>query len=202
MKKVRVPKVPFSLMLFLPFILILSACAPAESNLAVENAWARAAMTSSATDSAGMNSAEMDMSADDTAMNEDDAMAEEDTAAEKDSAMEDTSGAALSGATSAVYLTLNNTGGAADRLISASTEAAGTVELHMSSMDDQGVMRMTPLTDGIEIPANGSATLEPGGMHIMLMNLQQDLVAGETIDVTLTFESEKTLTIQAEIRNP
>jgi hypothetical protein len=54
----------------------------------------------------------------------------------------------------------------------------------------------------LEIPADGGVTLEPGGNHIMLMDLQRDLNPGETVTLTLTFASGKTLTVEAEIRPP
>ena len=61
---------------------------------------------------------------------------------------------------------------------------------------------MRPLADGLDIPANESVTLEPGGFHLMLMDLQESLVAGETVSLTLTFESGKEITVDAEIRLP
>ena len=98
-------------------------------------------------------------------------------------------------------MVIANNGGASDKLVSASTDAAGVVEIHTVEMTD-GVMQMRPLTDGLEIPANGSVTLEPGGFHIMLMDLQESLVDGETVTLTLTFESGKEIVTDAEIRNP
>jgi copper(I)-binding protein len=123
-------------------------------------------------------------------------------------AMEDSGTSAMSeessagGGVSAAYMTLTNRGGAADRLVSVSTDAAGVAEIHTSEMDNEGVMRMRPLTDGLEIPANGSVMMEPGGYHVMLMNLQHDLNAGDSVTLTLTFASGKTLTVEAEIRPP
>jgi copper(I)-binding protein len=103
---------------------------------------------------------------------------------------------------SAAYLTIANAGAAADRLVSAATDVAGLVEIHTSEMDSQGVMRMRPLTDGLEIPPNGSVSLEPGGYHIMLMELNQPLMPGETVTLTLKFASGTTLDVEAEIRLP
>lgn len=106
-----------------------------------------------------------------------------------------------SGAVSAAYLIIENTGNAADRLLRVATDAAETVEIHTTQMEDN-VMRMRPLPDGLEIPAGGQVILEPGGYHLMLMGLQHDLVAGERLPLTLTFASGKQLTIEAEIRAP
>lgn len=109
-------------------------------------------------------------------------------------------GHATMGANSAAYLTLRNTGGTADKLLKVDCDAAQAVELHQTSMQD-GVMRMQPV-DGIEIPANGEAKLEPGGLHVMLIGLQQDLVAGEKLKLILVFENAGEIAIEAEIRTP
>jgi len=86
------------------------------------------------------------------------------------------------------YLTIRNTGSAADTLVSVETSVAGRGEIHDMTMTD-GVMRMRRLADGIEIPAGGTVALKPGGMHLMLMDLKQRLAEGETITVTLRFKS-------------
>lgn len=100
--------------------------------------------------------------------------------------------------TGAVYMRLINEGGTNDALISVETDAAEVVELHESKMEGD-VMKMSPVAK-IEIPASGSAMLQPGGLHVMLINLKQELVAGEKIELTLNFEKSDPLTIEAEIR--
>ena len=100
---------------------------------------------------------------------------------------------------SAVYMVLENRGAAADRLVAARTDAAGTVEIHETQMDG-GVMRMRPLENGLEIPAGGRVTLEPGGYHIMLLDLPRDLLPGEAIALTLVFESGLELVVGAPVR--
>ncbi|NPV66813.1 MAG: copper chaperone PCu(A)C [Anaerolineae bacterium] len=108
---------------------------------------------------------------------------------------------AHSGAVSAAYMVIENTGNAADRLLRVATDAATTVEIHATQMEDN-VMRMRPLPDGLEIPAGGQVILEPGGYHLMLIGLQRHLMAGEHLSFTLTFASGKQLVIEAEIRAP
>src|SRR5690606_28257843 len=73
------------------------------------------------------------------------------------------------------YLTIANGGAEADRLISATSPAAGRSELHEMKMEGD-VMRMTALENGIDIPAGGTVTLAPGGLHIMFMDLAQPFV--------------------------
>ncbi|MDQ0348230.1 copper chaperone PCu(A)C [Ancylobacter vacuolatus] len=84
------------------------------------------------------------------------------------------------------YLTIENEGKEADRLVSATAEVAGHVEIHEMAVKD-GVMTMRMLPDGLEIPANGEAKLAPGGFHLMLMDLKQPLKEGESFKGTLTF---------------
>ena len=108
------------------------------------------------------------------------------------------------GSVSAVYMVIENQGDTADRLVSvqADPDLVGVTELHQTTVNDQGVAQMRPVTDGLEIPAGGSVTLEPGSYHVMLMDLQGDLVEGETLSVTLTFESGETITLEALIGMP
>jgi copper(I)-binding protein len=89
--------------------------------------------------------------------------------------------------TAAGYLTITNKGSEPDRLIEVSTPNAATGQVHeMKTVD--GVMKMAPVAAGIEIPAGGSVTLAPNGLHIMFMGVKEPLVEGGKLPVTLTFE--------------
>ena len=98
----------------------------------------------------------------------------------------------------AVYMQLMNEGDSDDILLSAETDVAEVVELHETKMEGE-VMKMQPVSK-IEVPAGGSTTLKPGGLHVMLINLKQELVPGEKITLTLNFEKSGPMTIEAEIR--
>ena len=82
------------------------------------------------------------------------------------------------------FMKIDNSG-AADQLVSASSPAAGEVQLHQMSMEGN-VMKMGQVKD-IAVPANGSVDLKPGGYHIMLMNIKAPLKAGDTVPVKLKF---------------
>jgi len=84
------------------------------------------------------------------------------------------------------FLTITNKGKVADRLISASSPVAPTVQLHTMSMDG-GVMRMRELPDGIPVPAQSVVELKPGGMHIMFIGLKAPLKPGQSVALTLGF---------------
>jgi hypothetical protein len=84
------------------------------------------------------------------------------------------------------YVTITNTGEHAARLVGGEASFAGRVEIHEMTMAD-GVMRMRPLADGLVVPPGETVPLEPGGYHVMFMELVEPLIAGETVRATLTF---------------
>lgn len=89
------------------------------------------------------------------------------------------------------FLTIMNTGDSDDRLVSATSPASERVELHTMTMDGD-VMRMREMEDGIALPAGEMVELKPGGLHVMFIGLSGPFVTGETVPVTLTFESGDT----------
>lgn len=99
----------------------------------------------------------------------------------------------------AAYLVIVNDTGQADALLGASSPAAATVELHETSADASGQMAMHPV-ERIELPAAGRVALEAGGLHVMLIDLTGDLVAGQEIELTLDFEHAPDLVVRAAVR--
>jgi hypothetical protein len=102
--------------------------------------------------------------------------------------------------TGAVYLVVTNKAGTADRLVAVATPIAGEAGIHMN-VNEGGMMHMRPI-NGLDVPANGSATLKPGGFHIMLMDLKTPLKEGTTYPLTLTFEKAGPLTVQVQVERP
>ncbi len=84
------------------------------------------------------------------------------------------------------YLTIVNRGSDADRLVGVASPAAGKVEIHSMTMEND-VMVMRPLADGLEIPAGATVTLEPRGLHLMFMDVREPFQAGGSVPVTLDF---------------
>ncbi len=103
---------------------------------------------------------------------------------------------------SAAYGLLVNLTDADQMLMSAATDVAEAVELHEMAMGAGDVMQMRPIDSGILVPAGGATLLQPGGLHIMLINLTEELPAGEMIDLALTFENGAEVTLSAPIREP
>lgn len=92
------------------------------------------------------------------------------------------------------FLTIENEGPEADRLISATSPAADVVQIHEMAMEGD-IMKMRQLADGLELPAGQIVVLSPGGFHLMFMGLKQAFVEGETVPVTLVFEKAGTVEI-------
>jgi len=105
------------------------------------------------------------------------------------------------GGNGGAFMTITNGSSEADRLVSAQSPAAGTVEIH-ETIDDNGVMRMRPVPDGFEIPAGGKLELKPGGKHIMLIGLVAPLEPGQEIELTLNFEKAGAITVKVPVREP
>jgi periplasmic copper chaperone A len=93
---------------------------------------------------------------------------------------------ATAGRTGAVYFTVANSGSMDDKLIAATTPAAGKAEFHID-INDNGIMKMRPLVS-IDIKAGAQISLKPGGMHLMLVGLKSPLKDGQTFPLSLKFE--------------
>ncbi len=94
------------------------------------------------------------------------------------------------------YLSIKNSGSEADRLVSISTDVAGKAEIHEMSVDSAGVMTMRPVDGALEIPAGGEVKLAPKGLHVMFMELKQQIKEGENFKATLTFEKAGTVEVE------
>lgn len=105
------------------------------------------------------------------------------------------------GGMTAVYGTITNTTNEDVVLIGGATEVAGVVEVHEMSMIG-GEMKMQQIDGGLVIPAGQSVTLEPGGNHLMLMMLQSDVLAGDTIDVLFDFDGTEDITLSDVVGKP
>jgi len=105
------------------------------------------------------------------------------------------------GGTSAVYFTLNNPTDEDDVLLRAESEAAEHVELHRSMEDHEGVMSMHP-EHQVDVPGRSQLAFEPGGLHVMLINLQQDLDPGDSLTLTLQFQNAGEVTLTVPVREP
>jgi len=96
------------------------------------------------------------------------------------------------------YLEIRNNGAQPDRLLSASTSVAQRVEMHVTERAGE-VAKMRQLR-AFEVPGRERLTLEPGGAHLMLVDLVQPLKKGERFSMTLRFERAGELEVQFEVQ--
>ena len=88
----------------------------------------------------------------------------------------------------AMYMLIKNTGSAPDKLLSGSSPACGSIEVHEVVMKSDGTMGMNLLDKPLEIPAGGQVELKAGGLHVMCIMKNEKFMPGEMIDLTLVFE--------------
>ncbi len=122
----------------------------------------------------------------------------------------------------AAYMQIENVGPADDALVGASVPAtvAGRTEVHETravgegapdeGMGEEGgamgdeeppsapMMEMVPV-DRVEVPAGEVLSLEPGGYHVMMFDLVEPLVAGDELEITLTFEAAGDVVVTAVV---
>ena len=88
----------------------------------------------------------------------------------------------------AAYMKIMNHSDESDRLIGVQSDIAKKTELHKHLKDENGVIRMVRIDEGIEIGSMKEHRLVRGGQHIMFMGLKEAFKTGKIIPVTLFFE--------------
>lgn len=100
---------------------------------------------------------------------------------------------------SAIYGTVTNTGSTDVTITGASVDITDRVELHEVLMED-GLMTMQEREGGFVVPAGGSITLEPGGLHVMVFGIDAETYPTDALDVTFSFDSGEPTFASAEVR--
>jgi uncharacterized protein YcnI/copper(I)-binding protein len=96
------------------------------------------------------------------------------------------------------YLTMTNGGKTSDKLLGGTFTGGSRIEVHEMSMND-GVMKMRPLNDGLEIKPGATVKLEPGGYHLMLMDLAKPLAKGDKVKAQLQFEKAGKVDVELDV---
>jgi len=97
------------------------------------------------------------------------------------------------------YLTIENKGTAPDKLIGASADFAGKIEVHEMTTTN-GVMKMRPVEGGLTIDPGKTVKLAPTGLHLMMMDLKSPLKQGDKLPVTLQFEKAGKVTVTLDVQ--
>lgn len=107
---------------------------------------------------------------------------------------------AVGTAVSAAYFTISNSGTEDIRLISVTAEGVGETSIHQTIVENN-IARMEAVEGGLLVPAGETTELAPSGHHVMLMNIAVPLVEGETLALTLRFDNDVSLSLEAPITN-
>ena len=103
------------------------------------------------------------------------------------------------GENAAVYLTLHNHASESYELTGASSNVADVVEIHESRLEND-VMQMNMLSS-LPIAADEEINFAPGGLHIMLVNIKQELVLGEHIGIILHFKNHEDIVVEVHVED-
>src|SRR5215211_9160687 len=104
---------------------------------------------------------------------------------------------AAQGGNGAVYFVIRSS--EADEIVGVSSDMAEAVEIDVSMMSGD-VMEMHQL-ESVPLGAGEQVTFEPGGLHIMLIRLKQDLKTGDEFKITLHFKSSQDLLLSVPVRD-
>lgn len=105
----------------------------------------------------------------------------------------------MQGMNSAVYFMIQNHNAGADELIGAASDVADAVEVHESKME--GDVMMMNRVEAVALEPSAKVEFKPGGYHVMLIGLKQDLKAGDEITVTLQFRDSPDITVKATVKD-
>lgn len=103
---------------------------------------------------------------------------------------------------SAGFLTIENSGARADRLVSVESPIATRIEFHETRMGANDVMEMYPISGGVPVPAEGEVVFQSGGLHLMLLGLKAPLIEGDHAQMTFTFETSGPIQVDAVVARP
>lgn len=98
----------------------------------------------------------------------------------------------------AAYFRVENGGGESDRIVSARTDIADTVEIHTHEMDG-GMMKMRRV-ESVVVPAGGEARFKPHGLHLMLFGLKEPLAGGTSYALTVVFEKAGEVDVSVDVK--
>lgn len=104
--------------------------------------------------------------------------------------------------TGAVFVTLFNPQASVEKLLGASSDKAPIVEIHQSYVDEaDGTMQMRKV-ESVEILPSQQVQFKPGGYHIMLIDLAEPLVEGQTFNVVLKFQNAGDVSVPVIVTAP
>ena len=107
---------------------------------------------------------------------------------------------AAQGENGVIYFVIHNDAREADELTGISSDVAEAIEVHESIMDGD-VMQMHQL-ESVPLPADAEIAFEPGGLHVMLVGIKNDLEIGDQVEITLHFKNSADITLLVPVQEP
>lgn len=98
------------------------------------------------------------------------------------------------------FMVIKNNGDKDVKVLKADNPASKVTELH-THLNEGGVMKMRPVA-AIDIKAKSEAVLQPGGLHVMLINMNAPLKEGDSVPITLTFDDGSSKKVDAKVVRP
>lgn len=95
------------------------------------------------------------------------------------------------------FMVIHNEGDTDRALLHAESDAIDEIELH-DHINEDGILRMRKVPQ-IPVEAGGSVTLKPGGLHVMLMGVNEEVAPGDQLEVTFTFDQDERQTISVPV---
>jgi copper(I)-binding protein len=102
--------------------------------------------------------------------------------------------------TTGAFMVIRNNGDKDIKVLKADNPASRLTELH-THLNEGGVMKMRPVA-AVEIKAKSEAVLQPGGLHVMLIDLKAPLKDGDVVPITLGFDDGSSKKVEAKVMNP
>lgn len=98
------------------------------------------------------------------------------------------------------FMVIKNTGDKDVKVLKADNPASRVTELH-THLNENGVMKMRPVA-AIEVKAKGQAVLQPGGLHVMMIDLKAPMKEGDVVPITLSFDDGSSKQVDAKVVRP
>ncbi|MER2539234.1 MAG: copper chaperone PCu(A)C [Azonexus sp.] len=95
------------------------------------------------------------------------------------------------------FMVIKNAGDKDVKVVKADNPASKSTELH-THLNENGVMKMRPVA-AIDVKSKGEAVLKPGGLHVMLINLNAPMKEGDVVPITLTFDDGSSKKVDAKV---
>lgn len=108
---------------------------------------------------------------------------------------------AAAGDNGAVYFMVENPTSQEDSLVNVYSQVADAAEVHVSKISENGVVSMEP-QEIVHVAPDSQVEFAPGGLHVMLIRLNRDLLEGDVVELTLEFERAGEIAIMATVGEP